>query len=268
MMSAQKISIDQLSGAEIVAWLQSALEGKQTLPYAMPGESHHLAIMRLQQAQRSDTRNLLVEACIKLLRQFCAQPSGASDYLEELIFLAAMQKNDTCIALLQRLAKNFAQAADLPLPIRHSILGILADASPPQSIEFWEEILQQEPVEYAGMALAGELASKPMQALHILAKMPNQTENGEFGAINLDLTWDALAVSQRGEFVEAVAQALSQCGREFAAPVWEWLATKSIKSAVQGNSFALLLAAIKTTKPDGFVARRTTPKICRELQAA
>lgn len=268
MMSAQNISIDHLQGAEIVRWLQSALEGKQALPYAMPGESHHLAIMRMQQAQSSTTRLLLVDACIALLRQFCAQPSGASDYIDELIFLAALQKNDDCIRLLARLAKGFAQVPQLPLPIRHSILGILADASPPQIIEFWEEILQQEPSEYAGMALAGALASNPMQALHLLPNMPNKTDSGEFGAINLDVTWDSLAPSLRGKFLDQVAQVLGQCGSEFAAPVREWLATKGMTLPVQEKTLENLRAAIKKARPDDFSAKHTSSKLCRELLAA
>ena len=267
MMNANNISIDQLDALEIRDWLQSALEGKQALPYSMPGESHHQAIMRLQQAQRSDTRNLLVSACIALLREFCAGHSGDSAYMDELIFLAALQKNDECISLLARRAKTFNQTPplpqlplpQLPLPIRHSILAVLADASPPQTIAFWEEILRQDRNNYAGMVLAGALASDPMQALRLLPEMPDESENGEFGALNLDLTWDALPAKLRGPFVDEVAKILAQCGSNFATPVQEWIATKDITRIAAKDGVAKLLLALQTFKPHDFAAKRTTP---------
>jgi hypothetical protein len=259
MMNANNISIDQLDALEIRDWLQSALEGKQALPYSMPGESHHLAIMRLQQAQRSDTRNLLVSACIALLREFCAGHSGDSAYVDELIFLAALQKNDECISLLARRAKTFNQAPQLSLSVRHSILAVLADASPPQTMAFWEEILKQDRNNYAGMVLAGALASDPMQALRLLPEMPDEAENGEFGALNLDLTWDALPKKLRGPFVDEVAKMLAQCGRNFAAPIQEWLATKDTNLKAAKASVKKLLLAVMTTKPHDYAAKRTVP---------
>ncbi len=263
MISADNISINQLDAPQIRDWLQSALAGHESLPYSMPGESHHLAIMRLQQAQRSDIRNLLVTACIALLREFSTTRSGSNAYMDELILLAALQKNDECISLLAHLAKNFAQGPELPLEIRHTVLAILADASPPQTIVFWEEILQQNRDDYAGMVLAGALASDAMQAPRLLPNIPNETDNGEYAALNLDLTWDALPKELRGPFVDETVKMLKQCGQNFAAPVQEWLATKNIPIvAAKANKPAKLWLAIMTTKPNDYAPKRTQPTMC------
>lgn len=258
-MYANTMSIDQLNHQEIHAWLKLALAGKQALPRLTADESPHLGIMRLEKSQKSPTRISLGEACIELLGEFCQAGQGDADYVEELLFLASMQKAPQIMPMLLGLVKRFSTLPNLALATRHTILSVLVDGSPPQSIAFWREVLQQDPVNYAGMALAGALGVNPMQAVDMLPFVPNDESSGEYAALNLDLAWDALPKDERPLFVHTIDSNLKNCEAKFVGPLQEWVATKNQNCpANMGTNITneLLLLAIKIAIP-GDCAPRT-----------
>jgi hypothetical protein len=255
-LATNHLTINHLNHDQIREWLSLALQGQKTLPRLTPDESHHLGIMRLEQAQEPATRRSINGACNELLRQFVeqeqAQAQGETVYAEELLLLASKLKAPESIARLSALAQRPDQFSGFALAIRHLILAILADASPPQSIQFWRKMLQQDRINYAGMALAGALAVDPMQAVQLLPDMPDEEDSGEYAALNIDLAWDDLPHGRRGHFEVAIEAILTRCPQHIAAPLGQWLASKNPVAAASQPLADSLVEILRLRVPDDF----------------
>ena len=220
------ISINDLSHDEIRAWLDRALRGQETLPRLTPDESPHLGILRLEKTLKPAARDSLRDGCLQLVRQFCAEGRGETTYVEELLALAAAFKSPEAVQMLARLARGFPELPQISVEIRLAVLATLVDTPPPQSPEFWDLILKQDPEKYAALALSGVLATNPAQAIRMLPAMPDTERAGQAAALKLDLAWDDLPPKQRFQFVQDIQAILPQCGSRFAGPVQAWVDSK------------------------------------------
>ena len=212
---------------EIRAWLERALRGQEPLPRLTPDEFPHLGILRLEKTLKPAPRDSLRDGALQLVRQFCADGQGEVAYLEELLALAAAFRYPEMVQMLARLARRFYELPQISSEVRLAVLATLVDTPPPQLVEFWDEILQQDPEKYAGLVLSGVLAINPARAIELLPAMPDTERAGQAAALKLDLAWDNLPPEQRYRFVESIqAILLAQCGSRFASPVQVWVDSK------------------------------------------
>jgi hypothetical protein len=261
-------AVNSLRHEELRDWLKRALQGNEELPRLLADESYHLGVMSFEKMLAPPTRRSIGNACVDLLRDFCEQGQGEADYLQELLFLASMMEQELAIVpMLARLACRFGEMPDLAMDIRYTILSILVDASPPQPIQFWLDILQQEPIHYAGMALSGVLAVAPMQADELLKRMPDDRASGEYAALNIDLTWDNLPANQRGQFVQVIENALPHCRVWFAGPIRKWVASKNTSMTTPILKNSGLRDALGTALSNALSSKARSPKLHQPLAA-
>ena len=221
------MSIDDLNHEEIHAWLERALRGREPLPLLTRDEFPHLGILRLEKTLKPATRNSLRDGTLQLVRQFCADGRGENAYLEELLALTAAFKGPEAVQMLALFAERFPKLPHVSVEIRLAVLAVLVDTPPPQSVEFWDRILKQDPEKYASLALSGVLAINPARAIELLPAMSDTERAGQAAALKLDLTWDDLPPEKRHRFVEGVqAILLARCGSCFAGPVQAWVDSK------------------------------------------
>ena len=243
-----EFSVDHLNHAQIVEWLAAALKGDKPLPRAMYDEPHNLAILRLEFAQEPQTRRSISVACTTLLREFCQHAQGEAAYVKQLLALTARLKIPESISMLVRLTERFKDLPDLGFDIRNAVLGVLTMGSPPQSFEFWQQILQQDKQRYAARAIAGALSWDKMQAVQMLPDMPDTEPAGTAVMLNFDLAWDDLPSARREWFVDAVQDVLPRCGAVFAAPIAAWVREKTLVRQFINNVVSPNIAASIRTR--------------------
>jgi hypothetical protein len=263
-MNAEQINA--MNHEQIRLWLERALHGQEPLPRLAPDESNYLGVLRLDKSLDPAARKSLWDAVLNLLRHFCERGLGNPSYIQELLSLAAALKQPETPEMLADLALRFPGLVEIPLDARYAVLGVLVDVSPPQPTAFWEKILEQDPVNYASLVLAGELATNPLDAVKLLPSMPDTERNGQAAAINLDIAWDDLLKAQRSKFVQQVLNILGQCGRRFAAPVKVWADGKLSSRAANENP--ALIAALRKTLGAESAPKTFTPKLCPDLALA
>jgi hypothetical protein len=229
------MSIDERNHEEIRAWLQRALRGQEPLPLLTRDEFPHLGILRLEKTLKPATRDSLRDGALQLVRQFCADGRGEIAYLEELLALTSAFRNPEAVQMLARLAEKFPHLSHVTVEIRLAVLAMLVDTPPPQSVEFWDGILKQDPEKYAGLVLSGVLAVNPARAIELLPAMPDTERAGQAAALKLDLAWDDLQPNQRSRFVWDIQSVLAQCGSRFAGPVRAWVNSKEEPRATTAN---------------------------------
>jgi hypothetical protein len=223
-------SINDLSHDEIRLWLERALRGEEPLPRLTPDESHYLGILRLEKSLKPAARDSLRDACRELARRFCADGKGETAYLEELLSLVSTFKDRETVEGLSALALTFLQWPEMALEVRFAVLATLVDTPPPRKVEFWQEILMQNPEQYASMALSGVLAINPSRAITMLPRLLNSERVGQAAALKLDLAWDTLLPKQRFRFVQEVEAILPNCGSDIAVPLASWILSKQSSS--------------------------------------
>ena len=138
------MSIDDLNHDEIRAWLERALRGQEPLPQITPDEFPHLGILRMEKTLKPATRDSLRDGALQLVRQFCADGQVEIAYLEELLALAAAFRDPEAVQMLAQLARRFSWMPQLSVDVRLAVLATLVDTPPPQSVEFWDDILQRK----------------------------------------------------------------------------------------------------------------------------
>lgn len=252
------ISIDLLRHQEISNWLRRALDGKETLPRLTIDEPNYLGILRLTLTLEATTRLSIWKSCIELLREFCKTGSGDKKYLQELLFLASAHEDPEIVPLLLLFTEKFLHEPNIDIEIRQGVLAALLDASPPQSIEFWDNILQADKENYSGMVLSGFLEINPMHAIKLLPSMPNNENIGQISALNLELTLDKLRGSDRIEFIRNITSILKNLKPLFSAPIRLWLSSIDAPSL---SSNSLNEALVKRLGEDS-LPRTLTTKIC------
>jgi hypothetical protein len=248
-MMKNEFLLSHLNHAQIEVWLAAALKGDRSLPRIMPDEPHYLAIMRLELMQESQVRRSLNLACISLLRGFCAQAQGEPEYIKQLLALTAEMKIPESIPMLVALTARFKDMPELEFDIRNAVLSVLNMGSPPQSYEFWHELLMQDRARYAARAISGALSWDKFQAVQMLPDMPDIGRTGSATMLKLDLAWDDLPATMRQPFVLAVQAILPRCGAVFAEPIAAWVQTKIPAS----NTASVVLMAVKTSIQDKLI---------------
>lgn len=230
------MSIDDLNHEEIRAWLERALRGQKPLPQITRDEFPHVGILRLEKTLKPATRDSLRDGALQLVRQFCADGQGESAYLVELFALTSAFRNPEAVHMLAQLARRFYELPQISSEVRLAVLATLVDTPPPQSVEFWDGILQQDPEKYVSLTLSGVLAINPARAIELLPAMPNTERVGQAAALKLDLAWDDLPPKQRSRFVQGIqAILLAQCGSRFAGPVQAWVDSKEEPHPANAN---------------------------------
>ena len=263
-MNAEQINT--LNHDQIRIWLERALNGQELLPRLTPDESDYLGILRLEKSLNPAARLSLREGVLNLLRQFCGSGLGNSSFIQELLSLASSLRQPETPSMLADLALRFPKLRETALEVRFAVLGVLVDASPPQPANFWERILEQDPANYASLALAGVLGTNPLNAVKLLPAMPDTERAGQAAALNLDLAWDDLLPRDRPTFVEQIQNRLRQCGQQFAVPVKVWAETKVSSPASIANP--RLVAAITIALGAESGPKTLTPKLgCLPLAA-
>ena len=194
------------------------IAGQETLPRLTPDEAPHLGIVRLEKTLKPAARDSLRDGCLQLVRQFCAEGSGETTYVEELLALAAAFKSPEAVQMLADLARGFPQVPETSVEIRLAVLATLVDTPPPQAPEFWDLVLKQDPEDYAALALSGVLATKPAHAVKMLPAMPDIERVGQAAALKLDLAWDDLPPKQRFQFVQDILRSCRNVVRASLAP--------------------------------------------------
>ena len=222
------MNMDNLTPEELKTWLARALSGHETPPRVAPDEYPHLAILRLEKSLKQPLRESLRDACLALVREFCAAAQGEPEYLQELLALLAALNLPQGANMLAQLARRLPELPRLSLEIRLKILATLVDMSPPQPSEFWYEILEQDKVNYSGLALSGVLATNPTEAIDMLPLMPDSVRAGQSAALKLDLVWDDLPRRRRFAFAGHVRAKLPICGTRFSEPLNAWLTSKGL----------------------------------------
>jgi len=218
--------VNGLGHEEIRAWLRRALQGHEALPRLSPDESPYLGVLRLEQQVRPAARDSLRDACLQLVREFCADASQQASYVEELLALASAFKNPEAVEMLAKMAARFPELPSTSAEVRLAVLAALVDTPPPRDMAFWEMMLGQDPQKYAGMALSGVLATNPEQAVAMLPRLPDSERLGQAAALKLDLTWDELPPRERFQFVRDIQTLLPRCGRGFRGPLQAWTDSK------------------------------------------
>lgn len=255
------MSIDDLNHEEIRAWLERALRGQEPLPQITRDEFPHVGILRLEKTLKPATRDSLRDGALQLVRQFCVDGQGESAYLVELLALTSAFRNPQAVHILAQLARRFYELPQISSEVRLAILATLVDTPPPQSVEFWDGILRQDPEKYAGLALSGVLAINPERAIELLPAMPDTDRAGQAAALKLDLTWDNLTPERRYRFVRDIRDILAQCGSHFADPVRAWVDSKEEPRPATANP-SLFAALFKSLGPMEAGPRYHTPRIC------
>jgi hypothetical protein len=163
-----------------------------------------------------------------LLGELSRPDKRDSAYLRGLFGLAGQlfgsAKDYTATRVMASLARSSPR--ELPADARLSLLKTLVDASPPQSAEFWKEILMQDPKRHAGVAFSGVLATNFTAAVQMLPGMPDAPLAGQKLALKLGLAWDVLSVADRFKLLQAVHEVLPNCRRSIADPLSNWVASK------------------------------------------
>lgn len=252
------MSIDTLKHQEISNWLRRALDGQETLPRLTIDEPNHFGILRLTLTLEATTRLSIWKSCIDLLREFCETGLGNKKYLQELLFLSSAHKDPEIVPLLLLFTEKFLRDSNIDIEIRQAVLATLIDTSPPQPIEFWDNILQTDKENYSGMVLSGFLEINPMHAIKLLPSMPNNENIGQISALNLDLALDELRGSDRTDFIKNITSILKNVQPLFSAPIRLWLNSIGTHLPSSGNlNEALEKSLGKDSSP-----RTLTTKIC------
>jgi hypothetical protein len=259
-------SIDDLSHAEIGAWLKRALHGQEPLPRLTPDERPHLGILRLEKTLKPAARDSLRDWCVQLVREFCVDGRGEAAYLEELLSLASVLKSPETVQMLAQLALRFPQMPQISVEIQLAVLAALVDTPPPQAPTFWESMLKQAPEKFAGHALSGVLATNPAQAVAMLPAMPDVERIGQATALKLDLAWDDLPPRKRFQFVQDVRAILKHCGPRFAGPVKAWADSKEELRTTTAN--VTLQAALRAFHGGDFAPRTRSSRLLPHCLAA
>jgi hypothetical protein len=249
-------SLDSLDHEALQNWLPRALRGQEPLPRLTPDESLHIAIERLEKTLKPATRASVRDASLHWVREFCARGDNDSTYVEELLALASTFKIHDATPLLSELASADNRLTQLEPDVRLAVLAALVDLSPPQLPEFWEDILQRSPKDYAALALSGLLAINPDRAVRLLPSMPDTELSGRSAVLKLDLAWDDLPPKDRFRFVDEIQKVLPLSGDRFAAPVRAWLDVK--RSA--GSESAGLRKAIAAEDLRAALAKKLGPE--------
>ncbi len=253
-------SINELNHDEIRSWLERALHGRETLPRLTPDESPHLGILRLEKTLKRAASDSLRAGCLRLVRQFCRDGRGETDYVLELLGLAAAFRSPETIQVLAQLARRFPQVPGISPDVRFAVLSALVDTPPPQPPEFWESILKQSPQDYGAMALSGVLATNPAQAIRMLPAMPDTERAGQAAALKIELAWDDLPPKKRFPFVQDIQEILPRCGSRFVGPVKTWTDSKQEPHGTATNSS--LRAALRGVLGGESAPKAMTPKLC------
>ncbi|MGA2659725.1 MAG: hypothetical protein ABSH34_19635 [Verrucomicrobiota bacterium] len=229
------VSINDLGHEDIRAWLKRALQDQEALPRLSPDESPYLGILRLERELKPAARDSLRDACLRLVREFCADGSGEASYVEELLALTSAFKDPEAVYMLAELAARFPELPRTSAQVRLAVLATLVDTPPPRDMAFWEMMLGQDPQRYAGMTLSGVLGTNPEQAVAMLPRFPDSERLGQAAALKLDLTWDDLPPRERFLFVQDTQAILPRCGRCFGGPVQAWTDSKRRTRAVAAS---------------------------------
>ena len=229
------MSINDLTHEEIRGWLKRALAGHEVLPRLSPDESPYLGVLRVDKDSKPAVRDSLRDACLELVRGFCADGTGEVGYVEELLALTAAFKNAEAVELLATLAERFPELPQVSVQIRLAVLAMLVDTPPPRSVAFWQMILGQDPEKYAGSVLSGVLAMNPEQAVAMLPSLPDNERLGHAAALKFDLTWDVLPPGRRPQFLEDIQAILPRCGRRLGMQVQAWADSKKPTCLVAVN---------------------------------
>ena len=253
-------SINGLSHEDIRAWLKRALQGREALPRLSPDESPYLGVLRLEKQLKPAARDSLRDACLQLVREFCAEGSGEKSYVEELLALTSAFKNPEAVEKLANLPVRLPELPHTPVEVRLAILAALIDTPPPRDLAFWEKILAQDPENYAASALSGVLATNPEQAIAMLPCFPDSEPLGQAVALKLDLTWDELPPRERFQFVRDIQAILPRCRQRFAAPVQVWADSKRQTRTVAANP-SLFAGITQILGPDSS-PRTRNPRLC------
>jgi hypothetical protein len=252
--------IDGLSHEDIRAWLKRALQGREALPRLSPDESPSPGVLRLERELKPAARDSLRDACLQLVREFCADGSGEAAYVEELLALTSAFKNPEAVEMLATLAASFPELPHISVQVRLAVLAALVDTPPPRDMAFWETMLAQDLEKYAALALSGVLATNPEQAVSMLPRFPDDELLGQAAALTLDLTWDELPRRERFQFVQDIQAILARCGRRFGAPVRAWADSKKQTRTVVANPS--LRAALNRILGAESSARTLSPRLC------
>ncbi len=212
----------ELTHDEIRQWLVRALRGQEALPHLTPDEPLYLAVLRREKSLKPATRDSLRDGCRQLLSQFCSRGQGETEYLHQLLGLATTFNDGEHAQMLAELVSRFPELTEPSPEIRLSVLSALVDMSPPQEIEFWDGVRNQDPDRYGLIALSGQLAIHPERAVEGLPQLSDEARVGCAAALKLELTRDELPPDRRFRFVRAVRTILVRCGSRFAAPVRAW----------------------------------------------
>lgn len=255
-----RIFINDLNHEDIRAWLKRALQNQEALPRLSPDESPYLGVLRLERELKPAARDSLRDACLQLVREFCAVGNGEASYVGELLALTFAFKNPEAVEMLAKLALRFPELPHISVEVRLAVLAALVDTPPPRSMAFWELMLAQDPGKYAASALSGVLATNPEQAIAMLPRFPDSELLGQAAALKLDLTWDELPPRERFQFVRDIQQILPRCGRRLATPVQVWTDSKQQTRTVAVNSS--LLSAITIILGSDSSARTLSPRLC------
>jgi len=250
---------DELTHDQIRQWLDRALRGQESLPHLTNDEPSYLAILRLEKSLRPATRDSLREGCRQLLSQFCLRGEGETEYLHQLLGLATTFNNWENAQMLAELAYRFPGLTEPSHEIRLSVLSALVDMSPPQTLEFWDRVRQQEPEHYGLLALSGTLATHPEEAVEILPQLPDDPHTGGAAALILELTWDDLPPDRRFRFARAVRTILGRCGSNVAAPVRAW--ADSVDPPANGSINSSLCDGIEQILQSGCQPKTWTPAL-------
>lgn len=252
--------LDDLGHEEIVRWLARALQGREQLPQLTPDEAPHLGILRLDRILQPATRRSLRLGCIELCREFSDNLQGPTAYVQELLFLSSALELSEVVQGVAGLVKQFPRLPSLEQPIKLAILSALVDMKPPQSAEFWQEVLGQNCEEYSAAALSGLLIAAPLRAALLLGKMPDSDEFWEIAALKFDLTWDGLIPMQQASFVETIRTGLRSMGARFASAVTQWIESKNGGDGLSSNPS--LSRALAKTLGGQSGPKVLTPKLC------
>jgi hypothetical protein len=257
--------INGLSHEDIRAWLKRALQGREALPRLSPDESPSPGVLRLERELKPAARDSLRDACLQLVREFCADGSGEAAYVEELLALTAAFKNPEAVEMLAKLAARFPELPRISTEVRFGVLAALVDTPPPRDMAFWETVLAQDLEKYAALALSGVVATNPEQAVSMLPRFPDNELLGQAAALTLDLTWDDLPRRERFQFVRDIQEILPRCGRRFATPVQVWADSKQQTRTIAVNPG--LLAGITQILGTDSSPRTRSSRLCAYVPA-
>lgn len=251
---------------QMVRWLDRALRGQESLPRLTPDESSHLAIVRLETTLPPRESNLLRIAEMRLVQDFCRQPSLDESYAEELLFLISEFRNPESVERLSRFADDPAALAALSLKVRQIALSRLVYTTPRRSADFWLRRVEDDADNYGAIAFSGLLATDPLSAPKILCRLPNSERMGRAIVLKLDLTWDEPPPEQQSALVDSVARELGRCGDVLAVVIREWLIAEPRSWKPTYNH--TIHKGLKKTLNGESAARRTNPALASAYASA